>query len=157
MKQHKDNMKKRIITVVACILLLVGIVCWQVMPPSYSRIIESNWGITLPWKARLTEIYEKDSGASFHGDGVRYHVFSYKYEDYIDLMFAWPPTEYPTNYYATTSEAAEAWLDEIAVPAEERPDYAKCSSWHKSQEDNSEIIFFWDSEQNRLYIVENFI
>ena len=150
-------MKKRIITVVACILLLVGIVCWQVMPPSYSRIIESNWGITLPWKARLTEIYEKDSGASFHGDGVRYHVFSYKYEDYIDLMFAWPPTEYPTNYYATTSEAAEAWLDEIAVPAEERPDYAKCSSWHKSQEDNSEIIFFWDSEQNRLYIVENFI
>lgn len=150
-------MKKRVVIFLLCALLLVGIVCWHVMPPSYSRTIEANWGITLPWKAQLTEIYQQDSGASFHGDGVRYHVFSYKYEDYIDLMFAWPPTEYPTNYYATTSEAAEAWLDEIAVPAEERPDYIKCSSWHTSQKDNSEIIFFWDSEQNLLYIVENFI
>ena len=149
--------KKRIaIAVAACIIVVVCCIGWRVFS-DYSRVIEANWGISLPWKARLTEIYKKDAGASFHGDGVRYHVYSYKYEDYIDLMFAWPPTEYPTNYYATTSEAAEVWLDEIDVPAEERPDYEKCCSWHKSQEDNSEIIFFWDSEQNRLYIVENFI
>lgn len=149
--------KKRIaIAVATCILVVVCCIGWKVFS-DYSRVIEANWGISLPWKARLTEIYQQDSGASFHGDGVRYHVYSYKYEDYIDLMFAWPPTKYPTTFYATTSEAAEVWLDEIAVPAEERPDYAKCSSWHKSQEDNSEIIFFWDSEQNRLYIVENFI
>lgn len=149
--------KKRIVIVIAvCILVAFCCIGWRVFS-NYSRIIEANWGITLPWKARLTEVYQQDSGPSFHGDGVRYHVYSYKYEDYIDLMFAWPPTEYPTNFYATTSEAAEAWLDEIVVPAEERPDYANCSSWHKSQEDNSEIIFFWDSEQNRLYIVENFI
>jgi len=149
--------KKRIAIAVVAIILIAGCcIGWNVFS-AYSRVIEANWGITLPWKARLTEIYEKDSGASFHGDGVRYHVYSYKYEDYIDLMFAWPPTEYPTNFYATTSEAAEVWLDEIDVPAEERPDYTKCSSWHTSQKDNSEIIFFWDSEQNLLYIVENFI
>lgn len=149
--------KKRIVLAAVAVILIAGCcIGWKVFS-AYSRVIEANWGITLPWKARLTEIYEKDSGASFHGDGVRYHVYSYKYEDYIDLMFAWPPTEYPTIYYGTTSEAAEAWLDEIDVPAEERPDYEKCSSWHKSQEDNSEIIFFWDSEQNHLYIVENFL
>ena len=149
--------KKRItITVAACILVAVCCIGWRVFS-DYSRVIEANWGISLPWKARLTEIYEKDAGPSFHGDGVRYHVYSYKYEDYIDLMFAWPPTEYPTNYYATTSEAAEVWLDEIDVPAEERPDYEKCCSWHKSQDDNSEIIFFWDNDLNHLYIVENFI
>ena len=150
-------MKKRNWLIAVAILLILFVAGISKLLPSYSSTLEANWGISLPRRARLTEIYQKDSGASFHGDGVRYHVFSYKYEDYIDLMFAWPPTKYPTNYYATTSEASEAWLDEIAVPAEERPDYSKCSSWHKSQEDNSEIIFFWDSEQNRLYIVENFI
>ena len=148
--------KKRIGLLTTCLLAVAVSIGWRALS-DYSRVIEANWGITLPWQARLTEVYQRDSGASFHGDGVRYHVYSYQYEDYIDLMFAWPPTEYPTNYYATTSEAAGAWLDEIDVPADKRPNYANCSSWHTSQKDNSEIIFFWDSEQNLLYIVENFI
>ena len=148
--------KRRTILVATCLFVVVISIGWRLFF-DYSRVIEINWGITLPWKARLTEIYEKDSGPSFHGDGVRYHVYSYKYEDYIDLMFAWPQTEYPTNFYATTSKAAEVWLDEIDVPAEERPNYEKCCSWHKAQEDNSEIIFFWDNELNHLYILENFI
>ena len=147
--------KKRLI-VIAIIFAVIAIGISNLLP-SYSATLKANWDILLPWQARLTEIYEQDSGPSFHGDGVRYHVFSYKYEDFIDLMFAWPPTEYPTNYYATTSEAAEVWLDEINVPAEQRPAYSACCSWHKSKEDNSEIIFFWDSERNHLYIVENFI
>ena len=138
------------------VVLVVGNIGWQILS-DYSNTLRINWGIALPIKACYTKIYAKTSEKSFHGDGVRYHVFSYKYEDYIDLMFAWPPTEYPTNYYETTSEAAEAWLDEIDVPADKRPNYEDCCSWHRSQEDNSEIIFFWDSELNRLYIIENFI
>ena len=148
--------KKKTLIIIAIILALAAICIANLLPP-YSSTLKANWGISLPWQARLTEVYEQDSGPSFHGDGVRYHVFSYKFEDYIDLMFAWPPTEYPTNHYTATSKAAEAWLDEINVPAEHRPDYSACCSWHKSQEDNSEIIFFWDSERNHLYIVENFI
>ena len=150
-------MKKRALTIaVILIVILTGIGILKLFP-SYASTIKSNWDISLPIKAVLTETYEKDSGASFHGDGVRYHVFSYKYEDYIDLMFAWTPNEHKTNFYPTTREAAEAWLDEIDVPADERPDYSKCYSWSKSQDDNSEIIIFWDNELNKLFIVENFI
>ncbi len=150
-------MKKKTILTVVILIILVVVIGISRLFPSYASTIKSNWGISLPIKAVLTETYEKDSGASFHGDGIRYHVFSYKYEDYIDLMFAWTPNEHKTNYYPTTYEAAEAWLDEIDVPSDERPDYANCISWNKSQEDNSEIIFFWDSDLNKLYIVENFI
>lgn len=150
-------MKKRALTIaVILIVILTGIGILKLFP-SYASTIKSNWDISLPIKAVLTETYEKDSGASFHGDGVRYHVFSYKYEDYIDLMFAWTPNEHKTNFYPTTREAAEAWLDEIDVPADERPDYSKCYSWSKSQDDNSEIIFLCDNESNKLYIVEKFI
>ena len=150
-------MKNRALAIAAIlIVILTGIGILKLFP-SYASTIKSNWNISLPIKAVLTETYEKDSGASFHGDGVRYHVFSYKYEDYIDLMFAWTPNEHKTKFYPTTREAAEAWLDEIDVPADERPDYSKCYSWSKSQDDNSEIIFFWDNNLNKLYIVENFI
>ena len=79
--------KKSIITVVACIILIAVLSILKLFP-SYASTIKSNWDVSLPIKAVLTETYEKDSGASFHGDGVRYHIFSYKYEDYIDLMFS---------------------------------------------------------------------
>ena len=146
-------MKKRTLTI--AVILIVILTCIGILKlfPSYASTIKSNWDISLPIKAVLTETYEKDSGASFHGDGVRYHVFSYKYEDYIDLMFAWTPNEHKTNFYPTTREATEAWLDEIDVPAEERPDYEKCFSWSKSKDDNREIIFLWDNELNKLYII----
>ena len=146
-------------TIIAILLTLIIILILGVFElfPTYSFIIKSNWGISLPTKAVLTETYKQDSGTSFHGDGVRYHIFSYKYEDYIDLMFAWSPNEHKTTDYPTTREASEAWLDEINVPTDKRPDYSNCSSWSKSQNDNSEIIFFWDSDLNKLYIIEKFI
>lgn len=146
-------------TIIAIILTLIIILILGVFElfPTYSFVIKSNWDIDLPIKAVLTETYKQDSGASFHGDGVRYHIFSYKYEDYIDLMFAWSPNEHQTNYYPTAREASEAWLDEIDVPEDIRPNYSDCASWVKSQNDNSEIIFFWDSNLNRLYILEKFI
>ena len=150
-------MKKRALTIaVILIVILTGIGILKLFP-SYASTIKSNWDISLPIKAVLTETYEKDSGASFHGDGIRYHVFSYKYEDYIDLMFAWSPNEHKTSHYPTAREASEAWLNEIDVPEDIRPNYSDCASWVKSQNDNSEIIFFWDSNLNRLYILEKFI
>ena len=150
-------MKKKIFpAIVIFIIAIIALSLFRLFP-SYAHIIKSNWDISLPIKAVLTETYEKDSGDSFHGDGVRYHVFSYKHEDYIDLMFAWTPNEHKTNFYPTTREAAEVWLNEINVPLIERPDYASCVSWNKSKNDNSEIIFFGDNELNKIYIVENFI
>lgn len=149
--------KRMIIIVLICVLLVGGVIGWKALT-DYSRVLDANWGISLPFKARYSEIYEKDSETSFHGDGVRYHMFSYKYEDYIDLMFAWGGSpEHETLYYPSVSDAAEVWLDTIDVPEEHRPDYSACFSWNRAKEDNSEIIFFWNPEVNRLYIVENFI
>ena len=150
-------MKKPTIIAIILTLIIVLVLGAYELFPTYSFVIKSNWGISLPIKAVLTETYEQDSGISFHGDGVRYHIFSYKYEDYIDLMFAWSPNEHKTSYYPTARETSEAWLDEIDVPADKRPNYSACASWIKSQNDNSEIIFFWDSDLNKLYILEKFI
>ena len=70
--------RKRILLIVACLLLVAGSIGWRILS-SYSLILRLNWGISIPFLARPAPCYEKDSGPSFLGDGIRYHVFSYQY------------------------------------------------------------------------------
>ena len=149
--------KKRILLVVLVTLLSVRTI-YKSIVPSYASVLEANWGVELPIKALCKEVYKADTGPSFHGDGIRYHIFSYRYEDYINLMFAWSGNlENETLFYQSYSEASDIWLDELDIPMEQYPDYDACFCWYKSEHDNSEIIFFWNPEINRLYIVENII
>ena len=149
--------KKRILLVVLVTLISVW-TTYKSIVPSYASVLQANWGVELPIKALCKEVYKADTGPSFHGDGIRYHVFSYRYEDYIDLMFAWSGNlENETLFYQSYSEASDIWLDELDIPMEQYPDYDACFCWYKSEHDNSEIIIFWNPEINRLYIVENII
>ena len=149
--------KKRILLVVLVTLISVRTI-YKSIVPSYASVLEANWGVELPIKALCKEVYKADTGPSFHGDGIRYHVFSYRYEDDIDLMFAWSGNlENETLFYQSYSEASDIWLDELDIPMEQYPDYDACFCWYKSEHDNSEIIIFWNPEINRLYIVENII
>ena len=149
--------KKRILLVVLVTLISVRTI-YKSIVPSYASVLEANWGVELPIKALCKEVYKADTGPSFHGDGIRYHVFSYRYEDYIDLMFAWSGNlENKTLFYRSYSEASDIWLDELDIAEEQYPDYDACFCWYKSEHDNSEILIFWNPEINRLYIVENII
>ena len=149
--------KKKILLVIIVVLVTVWTI-YRAIIPSYSSVLEANWDIELPVKALCKEVYSEDTGPSFHGDGIRYHVFSYRYEDYIDLMFAWSGNlENRTLFYQSYSEAADIWLGELGIPQEQYPDYDSCFCWYKNEYDNSEIIIFWNPEINRLYIVEDII
>jgi len=71
-------MKKKVvlIVVVSIFLLITAILLIdKIYGPSYLRIIDMSWDILLP--ANCEEIYQIDSGADFHGDGQRYHVYKY--------------------------------------------------------------------------------
>lgn len=150
--------KRNAVLVLICLLLAGCLLGWNAFS-HYSIALEANWGFALPFKALYRELYAKDSGPSFHGDGIRYHVYSYKYEDYIDLMFAWKGTEGSTIYNKPYSQEVTQWLNEIEVPDEWHPDYDKgnCGYWYKSRQDNSQIIVIWNQMLNRLYIAEHFI
>ena len=151
-------MKKKKILILIVIVLVSVWTIYRAIIPSYSSVLESNWGIELPTKALCKEVYEADTGPSFHGDGVRYHVFSYRYEDYIDLMFAWSGNlENETLFYKSYSEAVDIWLGELGITQEQYPDYDSCFCWYKAEHDNSEMIIFWNPDINRLYIVENLL
>lgn len=137
-------------------IMIIAAVIW-ICHLDYSSVIKANWKLTFPSDAKYTEIYSKDSGPSFHGDGVRYHIFSYKKAEPVREMFSWQQTEEKTRHHDSYSDAAEEWLDELEIPQKERPDYEKCFYWYKIKEDYSEIIIFWNEDQKKLYVVEQFL
>ncbi len=155
-------MKKKnkvIISVISIVVIaiIIGLSCiWNHMS-DYSTTLNANWGFGLPSKSHYSEVYSKDSGASFHGDGIRYHIFSYKKAEPISEMFDWSNEDKKTIFSFSYEDAVTEWLNRINVPAEELPNYSECLCWYESQYDNSEIIVLWDSGKNRVYIVESFL
>ena len=155
---HKRTLTKEqkfAIIIASVVVILVYLVLGWTESNKYCHTITSNWGITVP--NTYKEVVSMDSGASFHGDGIRYHVFYYKKVPNFSEDLKWAFNEGETLSQKTYSEASEEWLDEILVPAEQRPNYEKVTYIYKSQSDGSELILMWDSAASRLYIVEFFM
>ena len=149
-------MKKKyiIIALLLWLLIVLGIAGWKLMT-DYSRILDANWGLSLPQKAGCEQVYaQDDSGA--HGDGLRFHAFSYDEEQSIQTMLEWHD-DVKTLYHESCKQAVSSWLDALAVPSVQRPDYESSRYWYQSQSDNSELIILWDDDKDLLYIVESFI
>lgn len=138
------------LSAIALVLILSVFGLTNLLPHHFLEM-KANWDISLPVLARLNLTYEKESPPAFGGDGIRYYVYSCQDETSIDTMFAWLPTEDDT-----LSQTAQTWLDEIEVPEQERPDYAQCLHWYtvSDTDDRDTLLVFWDSEENRLSLIE---
>lgn len=151
----KKNMIALIAGLTVLAVALIGATCVTVQVwkhfSDYSTALKANWGFSLPSDAQYSEVYSKDEGSSFHGDGIRYHIFTYREPGPIREMLPWQTEA------SAYSEAVNTWLEEIAVPSEQLPPLAQCRFWHASQEDGSEIIVLWDENGEKLYIAESFL
>ena len=121
----------------------------------YADCMNRNWHLNLP--ETDVEIYVKDSGASFTGDGIRYHILQYDEEsaDIIIKSFDWEAGELNSEL----ADKMEEWLDSIDVLLEDRP---KQNEWKHTtllrKEDNRDhLIMFFDEDTNQLYVVEYFL
>ena len=107
--------RKRIIitlsVVAAVLVILFGGIVIRNRLNDYSHILRLNWNLILPSDSGCSEIYSDDSGPSFHGDGIRYHVFNYENETAIDTMVDWQLTEGKTRFRMDYSETVVEWLD----------------------------------------------
>ena len=147
-------MKGKFIVITA---VLTAAILFSLSACGYSAVLTANWGFSLPNEAGFTEIYSADTGSSPHGDGKRYHIFSYESEEPVEKMLDWSSAESEMAYDASYSEAVGEWLGRIAVPGEYWPDIAECVYYYERKDGNDEIIIFWNSGENRLYILESFL
>ena len=121
----------------------------------YAYCMNINWHLSLP--ETDVEIYVKNSGASFTGDGIRYHILQYDEEsaDIILKSFDWETGELDNEL----ADKMEEWLDSISVPSEDRP---KQNEWKhttlpRKEDDRDRLIMFFDESTNQLYVVEYFL
>ena len=143
--------------ILSVVVLLSIINFWKAIFPSYEEMYRGNWGFVFPKASKYIEIYEKDTGSSFHGDGKRYHVYAYELEDSVAEMVEWSKTEGHTNYFSTYKETADNWLAEIGVEKEQYPVYENANYYYQRQVDNSELILIWNSEEKKIYVLESFM
>lgn len=129
----------------ACGAALLVFAGWHFFT-DYSYTLNANWGFSLP--AGTAQVYQQDSGASFHGDGLRYHVFTCREA----------PDSLPDGQAADSGFAArlaEEWLDQLDVPAAQRPDYSRCQAEYRTRNGGADqLLAFLDGE--RLYLLESF-
>lgn len=145
--------KKAVLGAVIGVLLVVGVVVWHSFC-SYPTIIKANWDISLPTGG--TEVYQKLSDKSFHGDGIRYHVIFYKDTEKVNQILQWKPLS-STSFQDEPIVSAQEWLDKIGVSDDWRPEYQQCVCRYRVKEDGSKIILLWNEQNNYLYIVELFL
>ena len=118
----------------------------------YTQIIRLNWELDLP--ASESCLYETDSGASFGGDGERYHVLAY-----VDDSGLEEALEREAEPLAPAEEAVTAILDGLSVPADQRPDFSDCR-WFtafRSEDARDDLYLLLNSAGTRLYVVEFFM
>jgi len=142
--------KKAVLIAVLSLILLIAVILVinRESSPSYLRIIELNWNISFP--INCEEIYQIDSGASFHGDGLRYHVF--KYDADITLNDFIPEQEISEDNIERISNV----LSSLHVKNEFYPDFNNITlGTVQKQSDNSKLYLCYTMSQRTLYVIED--
>ena len=132
------------------VLLVLSVLMIFLGSEDYTRIIRLNWELDLP--ASEDCLYETDSGASFGGDGERYHVLEYSSDSQLQETL-----EQEATPISPAEEAVTAILDGLSVPADQRPDYADCR-WFtafRSEDARDELYLLANSGGTRLYVIES--
>lgn len=118
----------------------------------YERIIHLNWELSLPRSSGC--LYETDSGASFHGDGLRYHVLEYA----SDSGLAEALEKQTEERSPAECPAAEIW-EALSVPTDWQPDLTACRCFTKAHptDGRNQLWLLLSADGTRLYAAESFL
>ena len=147
-------MKKQRNVMLLCAVVLLFLFSGCMRRISFAETLKANWDLTIP--SGYTILYETDTGASFHGDGVRYDVLEYEDDSALEDLVDWREEQLPTRYADSETQAAAECLKRLDVPAEwEIPD-GDCR-YCCITKDYCEMILLWHTPDQRLYLVQNLV
>lgn len=118
-----------------------------------SFTFERNWDLELP--KNLHEVYHKDTGSSFHGDGTFYTIYQINNTDSIESLVDWSDVSSPTRLTDSYDDFATQCLDELNIPSDERINLEQCQYYYQVKDDGSELLLVYNLETDYLYIIEN--
>ena len=145
------NKKKRWIlgcTGIVLVLLLAGCALF----PDDAGAIYLNWGVALP--KGYTLAYETDTGASFGGDGLRCHVFTWQDGSALEELLPWSEED------EEGTALAKEMLEGLEVPEETWPNFSACLSWHgniREEDLRDKLVILYIPEGAMLWVLESFV
>lgn len=133
-------------------LLAAGILLAVLFSGGYERTIALNWDLELPRSSGC--LYDTDSGKSFHGDGLRYHVLEYVAGSGLAEALERQATE-----RSPADCPAKAIWEELSVPMDWRPDPGACRCFTKAHPSDSRntLCLLLSADGTRLYVAESFL
>lgn len=124
-------------------------------PKTELQCIKLNWNITLPTDSALE--YELQSTDMFRGEGIRYNVYSYRYE----------PKEFLSDFLIledeTIREEVEGYLYEVAsdnqvsVPSEYLINWEEKVVYKHVTKYSDDMYMIYSSERKYIYVCQNII
>ena len=132
-------------------LAAAGILLAVLFSGGYEKTIALSWDLELPKSVGC--LYETDSGESFHGDGLRYHVLEYA----PDSGLAEALEQQTTELSPADCPAADIW-EALAVPADwqPRPEICRCFTRDHPSDPRNELFLLLSADGKRLYVAESF-
>lgn len=146
----KKNCYWRVIGIIGIItvIMLISSVIITKEQNLYYHDINMNWNLNLP--RNYEEIYYKDSGPSFNGDGERYSIFKYENLEEVNYLIDWQDKNNSIEINMISI------LRKLEVPEEYYPNYnSNFKYYYYMKEDNSKIYMILDINLNKFYIVED--
>ena len=146
----KKNCYWRVIGIIGIItvIMLISSVIITKEQNLYYHAINMNWNLNLP--RNYGEIYYKDSGPSFNGDGERYSIFKYENLEEVNYLIDWQDKNNSIEINMISI------LRKLEVPEEYYPNYnSNFKYYYYMKEDNSKIYMILDINLNKIYIVED--
>lgn len=133
------------------VLVAAAVFLTSVFSGGYERIIGLNWSLSLPRSDDC--LYEADSGESFQGDGLRYHVLEYEPDSGLAEAL-----EKQTEECAAADCAALKIWESLSVPRDWRPDPEACRCFTKAHptDGRNELWLLLSADGTRLYAAESF-
>ena len=120
--------------------------------PDDAGTIAINWGVKLPDGYTVT--YQTDTGASFGGDGLRCHVFTWQDGSDLEDLLSWSEDD------EETIALVKEMLTELNVPEEDWPDFSACLSWHgnvREEDPRDQLVILYLPERACLWVLESFV
>jgi len=135
------------------VIIIIGVFIFAVLDRHYTTTIKMNWSISLPVPTK--QLFSIDnSGDSWFGDGVRYHVFTYHESTKIIKSLEWKSGRYPP----VEIEILKV-LETIGVPEANLPDFQRNYLYYtkKDRAFISTIYLIYFTDTKTLYVIEDII
>lgn len=114
----------------------------------YSNILSENWNLKI--SENYEQVYSKDSGESFLGDGKRYHVFKYNDNEVINKNFDWK-----SEKNLDIELQIQKILNDLDINKEQYPNFIENYKYYESIDHTSKLYIIYFENEGIVYIIED--